>query len=112
LLNLFFFILLLIPAFIYSQDILNNNEYYKKAIELLEKAKTEFENGDYDAGYKYSEEAKENIGKANDYFLMQITFLKIESVKKSVAELDNEINKAGFTETNAKYNDYNNIKKC
>ncbi len=108
---LFFFILLLIPAFIYSQDILNNNEYYKKAIELLEKAKTEFENGDYDAGYKYSEEAKENIGKATDYFLMQITVLKIESVKKSVAELDNEINKAGFTETNAKYNDYNNIKK-
>ncbi|MBN2544840.1 MAG: hypothetical protein JXB50_03520 [Spirochaetes bacterium] len=108
---IFLLIILFVSSLTFSQDILNDNEYYKKAVEFLEKAKEEFEKGDYDAGYKFSQEAKDNIGKANEYFLIQITVLKIDSKKSDIKKLEDEINKEGINESNSRYNEFNSIKK-
>lgn len=88
---LFLILFLSIIISSYSTNGLEENEFYKKAIELLDHAKEEYDKGDYDKGFEYSEEAREYLVKANEYNMIQIYIIRINT-KKELA--DKWINKA------------------
>lgn len=58
---------------------LQDNDNYKKALELLQMAKEEYDNGNYDKGYEYSEQSKEYMRLAEkEYYIEKL----IEQVNK------------------------------
>ena len=66
--------------------ILDENEYYKKAVELFDNAVIEYEKGDYDRGLEYSESAKEYIIKAYQYNEAYLLRARLEA-KREIADL-------------------------
>ena len=65
---------LLTYSSVFSIDTLYNNDNYIKGNELLEKAKEEYDMGNYDKGIEYSIEAKKYFENANkEYYILKIT---------------------------------------
>ncbi|MCK4796191.1 MAG: hypothetical protein KAT05_02350 [Spirochaetes bacterium] len=81
--SIFLFLLIFIAVFLNSSsEILQDNEFYKKAVELLNLANQEYDRGDYDKGYEYSEEAKGYLKKANEFNMIQILIIRINTQKE------------------------------
>ena len=58
---------------VFCVDTLYNNDNYIKGNELLEKAKEEYDMGNYDKGVEYSIEAKKYFETANkEYYLLKL----------------------------------------
>ena len=82
-----FLTLIFIFSFLNSYgEALQDNEYYKKAVELLTQAKQEYTRGDYDKGYEYSEQAKEYLKQADQYNLIIILTIRLLNEKESASK--------------------------
>ena len=56
---LILFFIFVLQAILSYSDILDENEYYKKAVELFENGISEYEKGDYDKGYEWNRKRAE-----------------------------------------------------
>jgi|GEM_PF-1232386 len=73
--KVFFILIIFFIVFSIISEDLYDNEDYKKAVELLSLAKQEYERGDYDKGYEYSEEAKKYLILANQFNIIRILII-------------------------------------
>jgi HEPN domain-containing protein len=103
--SIFIFLLSLL---LISSESIEDNEYYKKGVELLNLAKYEYNNGDYDKGYEYSEQAKDFFIKAHQYNLIRILTLRLNKERDNASSYIEKTKTSGLNnnENSAKlYND-------
>lgn len=85
------FVLIIMSFFsgaVFAQNF-EDNEYYRRSVELKEKARVELENGNYDQSIQYSSEAKEQASLSLEYIeKMKLIYRANSKVKMAGYRID------------------------